>query len=621
MAKLMTSLTLCSGRMTHGERRVAQRLESHLGDDCLIWYDIPVGRQYRHPDFVIIDPANGLIFLEVKDWKLSTFQHADPQTVTLRHAQGETQAQNPLLQVREYACATVDLLSQDPKLQQKTGLYKGKLNIAWAYGVVFTNITRQQLTSLSADGVVESIFPQALTICQDEMTESVSVSAFRAKVSGLFTTRFRPAITPAVRDILRRHLFPEIAITVKNKRSNIYRVMDLQQEVLARNLGEGHRVIHGVAGSGKTLILLYRCLYLSETTTRPVLVLCFNIILANYIRECIATRGLSHKVHVYHFHDWCATAARTFKLKMSGEGRYYDNCFAALENAVDSGTVGDAGYDAVLVDEGHDFDRRWLSLIARLFDNTRRSLLLMYDDAQSLYRREKALNFSLASVGIQAQGRTSILRVNYRNPRRILNFAYAFSRDYFDRHHNQELPLVLPEACGEENSDIPDIEQCQSATDEARRVVAWLREKYAAAGRWGDMAVLCPTHFSADKLIDLLQQHAIPAAVSFTTEDKKRYSHREDVVHLLTFQSSKGLEFPYVAVINASFVHKGAEDESEAIPALYVAFTRATQALLVTCYKENSISQQLSKFAGMDLQDEGEMSVASPAGIEPATSP
>lgn len=67
MAKLMTSLTLCSGRMTHGERRVAQRLESHLGDDCLIWYDIPVGRQYRHPDFVIIDPANGLIFLEVKD--------------------------------------------------------------------------------------------------------------------------------------------------------------------------------------------------------------------------------------------------------------------------------------------------------------------------------------------------------------------------------------------------------------------------------------------------------------------------------------------------------------------------------------------------------------------------
>ncbi|MBA0187309.1 NERD domain-containing protein [Pectobacterium odoriferum] len=588
--------------MTHGERRVAQRLESHLGEDCLIWYDIPVGRQYRHPDFVIIDPANGLIFLEVKDWKLSTLQHIDPQAVTLRTAQGEKQEQNPLLQVREYACATVELLSQDPKLQQNTGLYKGKLNIAWAYGVVFTNITRQQLTSLSTGVAVESIFPRALTICQDEMTESLSLSAFRTKISGLFTTRFRPAVTPAIRDILRQHLFPEITIRAKKKSNQICRVMDLQQELLARNLGEGHRVIHGVAGSGKTLILLYRCLYLSETTTRPVLVLCFNIILANYIRECIAERGLSDIVHVYHFHDWCASAARKFKLNVSREGLFFDNCFTALEKAVNSGAVTDSGYDAVLVDEGHDFDQRWLSLIARLFDNTTRSLLLMYDDAQSLYRRERALNFSLASVGIQAQGRTSVLRVNYRNPCRILNFAYAFSRDYFESHHNQEIPLVLPEACGEEGN-IPDIELCQSEVEEAHRVVAWLKEKHAVAGRWGDMAVLCPTHYSADRLTGLLEQHKIPAAISFTSGDKKAYSHHDDVVHLMTFQSSKGLEFPYVAVINASFVHKAAEDESEAIPALYVAFTRATRSLLVTCYKENSISRQLTKYAGVGLQE------------------
>lgn len=602
MAKLMTSLTLCSGRMTHGERRVAQRLESHLGEDCLIWYDIPVGREYRHPDFVIIDPANGLIFLEVKDWKLSTLQHIDPQTVTLGTAQGIKQEKNPLLQVREYACATVELLSQDPKLQQNTGLYKGKLNIAWAYGVVFTNITRQQLTSLSADGAIESIFPQALMICQDEITESVSVSDFRSKISGLFTTRFRPEVTPAIRDILRQRLFPEIAIRTKKKSNQVGRVMDLQQEVLARNLGEGHRVIHGVAGSGKTLILLYRCLYLSETTTRPVLVLCFNIILANYIRECIAERGLSDKVHVYHFHDWCASATRKFKLSVSREGLFFDNCFNAFENAVNSGAVTDSGYDAVLVDEGHDFDRRWLSLIARLFDNATRSLLLMYDDAQSLYRRERALNFSLASVDIQAQGRTSVLRVNYRNPCRILNFAYAFSRDYFDSHHNQELPLVLPEACGAEG-DIPDIELCQSEAEEARRVVAWLKEKHAVAGCWGGMAVLCPTHYSADRLTGLLAQHNIPTAISFTPGDKKSYSHHDDVVHLMTFQSSKGLEFPYVAVINASFVHKAIEDESEAIPALYVAFTRATCSLLVTYYKENSISRQLTKYAGIDLQE------------------
>ncbi|ECT5252268.1 DNA helicase UvrD [Salmonella enterica subsp. enterica serovar Panama] len=600
MAKLMTSLAQSSQRMTWGERRVAQRLETHLGDDCLIWYDIPVGRQYQHPDFVIIDPSSGLIFLEVKDWRRSTFCHADPLTVILETGQGEKREKNPLVQVREYACATAEMLSREPLLQQ-TGIYQGKLNVAWAYGVVFTNITRQQLNALSVDGTAEAVFPEALTICQDEMTESVSPQAFRNKIAGLFTTRFRPAISPSTRDIIRRHLFPEIVIPAKKSDSNLLKVMDIQQELLARNIGEGHRVIHGVAGSGKTLILLYRCQYLAENSERPVLVLCFNITLANYIRESIADRGLSQKVHVYHFHDWCGVAARKFRLTVSREGPWFDNSFAALEGAVDTGVITDIGYDAVLIDEGHDFDRRWLALIARLFDNSKRSLLLMYDDAQSLYRRERALNFSLASVGIQAQGRTSVLRVNYRNPECILSFAYAFSRDYFEKHRNQEVPLVLPEACGDKGK-APDIMQCRSAEEEAFHVADWLGQKYAHTGRWGDMAVLCPTRFSAQRLTEVMEERGIPFVISFTSADKKHYSHKDNVVHLLTFQSSKGLEFPFVAVINASFVHQGADDEGEAIPALYVAFTRSTRELLVTFYRENSISRHLAEFAEMDLQ-------------------
>lgn len=600
MAKLMNSL-MSAETMTHGERRVAQRLESHLADDCLVWYDIPIGRRYRHPDFVIIDPALGLIFLEVKDWRKSTFSHADPQSVILNTEQGEKREKNPLVQVREYACATVEMLSQDVRLQQ-SGLFKGRLNVAWAYGVVFTNITRQQLTSLSADGSVEAIFPKTLTICQDEMTESIPATVFREKISSLFTTSFRPPVSPLIRDILRHHLFPEITIPTKIKDNRHLKGMDIQQEVLARNIGEGHRVIHGVAGSGKTLILLYRCLYLAETTTRPVLVLCYNVTLANYLRECIAAKDLSQKVHVWHFHGWCSALVRQFHLTVSNDGPYFENCFTALEQAVESGVIADVGYDAVLIDEGHDFDSSWLLLIARLFDNSERSLLLMYDDAQSLYHRERGLNFSLASVGIQAQGRTSILRVNYRNPRRILNFAYAFSRNYFEQHHNQELPLVLPEACGDEGK-VPDIVQCRSAEEEAQRVVVWLKQKYSQTERWGDMAVLCPAHFSVQWLCELLKEEGIPASFCFTPADKKGYSHQENVVHLLTCQSSKGLEFPYVVVINASFVHQRSQDEADAIPALYVAFTRATRELLVTFYRENSISRHLESFTDMDLQE------------------
>lgn len=580
---------------------MAQRLETFLDEGCMVWYDIPVGHRYRHPDFVIIDPLQGIIFLEVKDWRLPTLRHADPQTVILETQDGRKEQLNPLEQVRQYACSTINMLSKDPRLQQKDK-YKGKLNLAWTYGVVFTNITRGQLKSLSADGAADLIFPQMLTICQDEMTESTSPHDFRKKISGMFTTRFRPLITPERRDILRQHLFPEIIIPARKAESGLLRVMDMQQEILARNIGEGHRVIHGVAGSGKTLILLYRSMYLAETLDRPILVLCYNITLANYLRECIAEKGLTQKVHVYHFHGWCAAAVRKFKLVVSLEGKYCDNSFASLEEAVSKKELTDTGYDAVLIDEGHDFDSRWLSLIARLFDNNECSLLLMYDDAQSLYRRERALNFSLASVGVQAQGRTSILRVNYRNTKSILSFACAFSRDYFATRSNQEIPQVHPEACGEEGK-APEILRCASESEEALTVTGWLMQKQALSGRWGDIAILCPTKYYMQKIRDVLEQRAIPYAACFENAEKRCYSHREDVVHLLTFQSSKGLEFPFVAVANASFVRKGGQDESDVIPALYVAFTRATRELLVTCYRENSISRHLEHFAQMDLQE------------------
>ena len=86
-------------------------------------------------------------------------------------------------------------------------------------------------------------------------------------------------------DRVRWNLFPEVRVAVQGalfathrctsrrrtaaELPDILRVMDLQQEQLARSLGDGHRVIHGVAGSGKTMILGYRAEYLAKAARRP----------------------------------------------------------------------------------------------------------------------------------------------------------------------------------------------------------------------------------------------------------------------------------------------------------------------------------------------------------------
>ena len=111
----------------------------------------------------------------------------------------------------------------------------------------------------------------------------------------MFNYQFPQSLTLPQIDRMRAHLFPEIRIQAVNNDlfapqeqpaqpvtaiPDIIKVMDMQQELLARSFGEGHRVVHGVAGSGKTLILGFRCWYLAQLHSSPILVLCYNISLA-----------------------------------------------------------------------------------------------------------------------------------------------------------------------------------------------------------------------------------------------------------------------------------------------------------------------------------------------------
>lgn len=63
-------------------------------------------------------------------------------------------------------------------------------------------------------------------------------------------------------------------------------MLDRGQESLAKGLGEGHRVVRGVAGSGKTLILTYRARLLARAfPDQTVLVTCHNRSLAGMLLQ------------------------------------------------------------------------------------------------------------------------------------------------------------------------------------------------------------------------------------------------------------------------------------------------------------------------------------------------
>ena len=62
----------------------------------------------------------------------------------------------------------------------------------------------------------------------------------------------------------------------------IVRTLDRKQERMARHLGPGYRVIRGVAGSGKTLVLTHRARYIARRLPHwRILLTCFNRPLAS----------------------------------------------------------------------------------------------------------------------------------------------------------------------------------------------------------------------------------------------------------------------------------------------------------------------------------------------------
>ena len=556
MATLIPTLGACSRRMTSGERRWAERLEQKLEDDYLLWYDVPVGPQQVHPDFIVLHPSRGLLILEVKDFRLGTIVAADKERWTiLDSASGHPKSiQSPFAQARHGAHVVLDALRADKRLVHADGRRKGDLVFAWSYGVVLPNITRKQFT----DAQLGQAIAAHRVICSDEMTDSVDAEAFQSRLWEMFPyERYHTLTLPQI-DRVRWILFPQVRIPdqaslfdeadMQAEVPDLLRVMDLQQEQLARSLGDGHRVIHGVAGSGKTMILGYRAEYLAKActpTSKPILILCFNEPLGVQLASVMHAKGLSDRVI----------------------------------RAVDRSQIPGGQYQAVMIDEGHDFAPEWLKLITQMVDPATNSLLVLYDDAQSIYERARSKQFSFKSVGIQAQGRTTILKINYRNTKQILQTASLVAADLLTAEEKDDdgIPLLKPISCGRDG-EAPIIIQLPTLRDEAVAIADHLSQAHKEGYAWGDMAILCADWKTMDLCASALAQRKLPHRVRKKTGE---YQPGADAIQVMTMKVSKGLEFPVVALPGVGHMPAPGEDEKDAARVFYVAATRATQRLVM----------------------------------------
>lgn len=599
---------------TAGEKRL-HRLLQRLPDDCVVYYEPDI--EGRHPDFVILCPTLGILVIEDKNWILGTIRGGNRQQITIRTKEGlEKSVTHPIKQARGYNNKLRDIAEKSRFGQpflHASGLRKGRLTFPVGHLVSLSRITADELEK-SGRGFRE-VFPESETVTRDELLkwEEKSPLEILNRLKEFFAPWW-PIAPLSERQInaVRALIHPEIELFEQfstnallaepapiHDQLDLLKTLDLRQEDAAQAVGEGHRILFGVAGSGKTIILLMRARLLAKRNpdTR-ILLVCYNRELSKWLNSQLED---SPQITVSTFHAWGVQAGVDFVFNRSDE-KYGEALLEQLEN--DSPENGK--FDAILVDEAQDFEPVWFRCLLKVMkDPEDGDLLIVADGAQSLYRRNP---ISWKSLGIKAQGRTASKRFdldrNYRNSTEILSLAETFAgrSDFGDASEDEISAMrVNPQLCERSTGASPWLllsENHDTEVDAAVKIVQRL-----IAGRWQgrsispilpqEIAILYPRSFNTDKtlLSELPSRLLIEAGVAGRWISKKGKSPANaESICIQTIHSAKGLQFRAVIVLwagsrpfaksNEALIEAEAEAENRRL--LYVAMTRAESFLALT---------------------------------------
>jgi hypothetical protein len=312
---------------TTGEKKVEELFKQLPKTEWRYWIEpnIITKRGSFQPDFVAVNGFKGIFVLEVKDYlELVSFKD---DVLRIKRRDGEiVPEKNPLRQVRTNAEQLSDQLVEFS--EQLTQIYKGKKKLAIPrfHCVIFPNLSENVLNQ----AVQAGIWQKGTVLGVESLVSAELFAEALKRVPGAWEFRNGEFVDNYMLDLIeasvnRKLIFTgpsgEIkAIPTNQQRTTIIEPIPsteqqslLVEEVIDPETGlipEGEdiaentslRLLRGVAGSGKSLVLTRRAQYILEQKPHyKILVVTFNEDLANDLRERINR----DEITTVHFHKLC----------------------------------------------------------------------------------------------------------------------------------------------------------------------------------------------------------------------------------------------------------------------------------------------------------------------------
>lgn len=160
--------------------------------------------------------------------------------------------------------------------------------------------------------------------------------------------------------------------------------LSTQQKRLSKSVAGALRKISGVAGAGKTQVLATRAVNAQVRTGGEILVLTFNITLANYLRMRIGQVRADFpwdKIIIDYYHRFFRKYANANNLRVYFESYDNVNFFQSVEGNLPK-------FDAIFIDEVQDYLTNWLQLLKQYFLKPEGEFVVFGDPKQNIYHRE-----------------------------------------------------------------------------------------------------------------------------------------------------------------------------------------------------------------------------------------
>ncbi len=545
---------------TRGEKALYKIIRKHTPNDWICY----VGQRLSQgttPDFVLIGPDLGIVILEEKNIPLNLIREFTTETWTVVRDGSPQVSTHPLRQARGYCEKAMGALKRIKRLTDS----RGRLKFVVAHGVVLSAIARHELeqSTITFTSAPITTFESHLVIGSDELSlrkkKEVDFTRSIRNMASLFSfdklddddiQTIRGALYPEVR---ARHMVDELA-----DRNAVIESLTVKQEQMARGIGHNdkvpHRLLKGVAGCGKSIILRTRVTDVAHKNPD------WNILVTFYTRSLKNYLGkkLPHNIDV-------KTIGQVMwgqHLVLRDKTTYFDSgaeefCTTMVDELAEK-EHSKGKYQAIFVDETQDLNGAQVALLRHLLDEETDCAFFCGDDAQNIFGRKMP---TWKDLGFKFKGRSSTLELscNYRNTQAIFDFAWEFIRDQFDDTDQEENKLL--KALGGPYQDVeckrlgpkPVSHEYNNADEEmaaiVQEVIRLVRDENVAPG---SISILHPAATARaqdkiDPLLQPLQAAGIPVYwLSENQTSKIQYDPDLNKVALSTPDSGKGLEWDIV---------------------------------------------------------------------------